>query len=150
MSESKEKKYCYEYARPAVACDCVIISKTEKEILLIQRKHDPYKNLWALPGGFMEIDETAEEAASRELFEEAGVEISAGEMKPVAVFSAVNRDPRTRLLSLSYLAFIDKNEVKHTAGDDAEDAGWYSLEHLPEMAFDHKEIIKAAKKRYQF
>ncbi len=143
----KEKKYCYEYPRPAVAADCLVISedKGKKEILLIKRKHDPFKDKWALPGGFMEIDETAEQAATRELEEETGVKISPQKLIPVSVFSAVNRDPRTRLISLSYLIYLNKNEVNAKAGDDASETQWHDLINLPEMAFDHKEIIQSAR-----
>lgn len=143
----KEKKYCYEYPRPAVAADCLVISEenNKKEILLIKRKHDPFKDKWALPGGFMEIDETAEQAAARELEEETGVKIEPRHFIPVSVFSAVNRDPRTRLISLSYLTHIKKSEVTANAGDDASEAEWHDLNYLPEMAFDHKDIIQSAR-----
>jgi 8-oxo-dGTP diphosphatase len=143
---SKENKYCYDYPRPCVASDCLIINE-QREILLIQRKHPPHEGCWALPGGFLEMDETTEQCAARELEEETGVEVNEKDLIHVAVFSAVDRDPRKRIISISYLAHVKKSEVKHKAGDDASNTAWHGLDQLPPMAFDHAQIIEAAKKK---
>ena len=144
-----KKNFCYDYARPAVACDNLIVSKHNNsvEILLIQRKGEPCAGMWALPGGFLEENETAEEGAARELLEETGVKISADKLILVSIFSKPNRDPRTHLISLSYLAYVDKNIIEHKAGDDASNTAWHDLNNLPEMAFDHAEIIESAKRK---
>ena len=110
------------------------------KVLLIQRGSDPYKGKWAFPGGFMEIDETAEQCARRELEEETG-------LKDVAVeqfytFTDVKRDPRERVITVAHYALVKLSEVK--ANDDADDAQWFSLDKLPPLAFDHKEILNKA------
>ncbi|MBC7862804.1 MAG: NUDIX hydrolase [Bacteroidia bacterium] len=146
---NKENKYCYDYPRPCVASDCLIINEQD-EILLIQRKHPPCEGSWALPGGFLEMDETTEQCAARELLEETGVTIDVKELKHVAVFSEVNRDPRKRIISVSYLAHVSKSEVQHKAGDDASNTDWHKLDQLPVMAFDHAQIIECAKTKDLF
>ena len=147
--DSKEHKFCYDYPRPCVASDCLIINEFN-EILLIQRKRPPYEGCWALPGGFLEMDETTEQCAARELKEETGVTIELNELKHVAVFSEVNRDPRERIISVSYLAHVIKHEVRHKAGDDAFNTDWHKLDVLPSMAFDHAQIIECAKMKNLF
>lgn len=142
-----EKQFCYDYARPAVACDCVVVNE-HNEILLIKRKHAPCAGMWALPGGFLEEDETAEQGAVRELQEEAGLNLSAADLQLNAVFSDPKRDERTRLISLSYFVRVKKSEAKHVAGDDAADAEWHSLNALPALAFDHGEIIGVAMRKF--
>ncbi len=141
-SQQPELNYCYKYPHPAVTADCVIFGfdGINIKVLLIRRGNDPHKGKWAFPGGFMEIDETAEQCARRELEEETG-------LKDVAVeqfytFTDVNRDPRERVITVAHYALVKLSEVK--ANDDADDAQWFSLDKLPPLAFDHEEILNKA------
>lgn len=134
--------YTYKYPRPAVTADCVIITKEqEPRVLLIQRANDPFKGCWAFPGGFMEMDETTEQCAIRELKEETGMDMS--DIKQIGCYSKVDRDPRGRTLTVAYLAIIDK-PVNVTGLDDAVQAQWFALSALPQLAFDHKDILNDA------
>ncbi len=142
--------YTYDYPRPALTADCVIFGRNEGgelSVLLIERGADPYKGCWAFPGGFIEMDETTIEAASRELQEETGLVIPAGSghLKELGCYSAVDRDPRGRVITIAYYAVIDKVEVK--GSDDAQDARWFPLSKIPALAFDHAQILKDALKR---
>lgn len=124
---------------PSVTTDCIIIKKTsEPEILLIKRKEDPFKDKWALPGGFVEIEEDLEEAAHRELEEETG--ISGLQLKQFKTVGTPGRDPRGRTISVVYFGYLRTNQ-KISAGDDAANADWYALNELPPLAFDHEKII---------
>ena len=137
-----ELKYCYKYPHPAVATDCVIFGfdGVSIKVLLIQRGIEPYKGQWALPGGFVGIDESAEECARRELQEETGLtEIS---VEQFHAFSDVNRDPRERVISIAYYALVKLSEVK--GGDDASKAQWFSYNDIPSLAFDHDRILRMA------
>ena len=138
--------YTYEYPRPAVTADCVVIAKeNEPKVLLIQRGNEPFKGYWAFPGGFMNMDETTEQCAVRELEEETGLKVT--EIKQIGAFSKVNRDPRGRTITVAYLAIIDK--VENVKGlDDAAKAQWFPISALPKLAFDHEEIMADAKKLY--
>ena len=135
--------YQYEYPRPAVAVDLVVFKTTNRhrEVLLILRKNEPFADQWALPGGFLDEDETLEQAAARELMEETGV--SCKNLQQLGVWSTVNRDPRTRVISVSFLAEIsaDQNPV---AADDAKDARWFRIDTVPDLAFDHDQMLQVA------
>lgn len=135
--------YTYEYPRPSVTVDAVVFRelKGQTEILLIQRKHTPFKHGWALPGGFMDMDETVEEAVARELLEETN--LTGLELKQLFTFSALDRDPRGRTLSVVFWGIM-KNNQQANAGDDAQNAKWFSITKLPELAFDHREVINLA------
>ena len=99
-------EYTYKYPRPAVTSDCVVITKEEQpKVLLIQRGFDPYKGSWAFPGGFMNMDETTEECAIRELEEETGLKVTT--VHQIGAYSKVDRDPRGRTITVAYLAIID-------------------------------------------
>ena len=138
--------YTYKYPRPAVTADCVVITKEEQpKALLIQRSADPYKGCWAFPGGFMNMDETTEQCAIRELEEETGLRVS--DVHQIGAYSKVDRDPRGRTITVAYLAIIDK-PVQVTGQDDAAKAEWFPLSALPELAFDHAEIMRDAVKVY--
>lgn len=138
--------YTYKYPRPAVTADCVVITKEEQpKVLLIQRGADPYKGCWAFPGGFMNMDETTEQCAIRELEEETGLRVS--DVHQIGAYSKVDRDPRGRTITVAYLAIIDK-PVQVTGQDDAAKAEWFPLSALPELAFDHAEIMRDASKTY--
>ena len=152
-SQSPELKYCYKYPHPAVTADCVIFGfdqSNKMKVLLIQRGNDPYKGKWAFPGGFMEIDETAEQCARRELEEETGLKNVAVEQ--FYTFTDVNRDPRERVITVAHYALVKLSEVK--GGDDAEKAQWFSLDEIPSLAFDHELIfckaLKVLKERICF
>lgn len=139
--------YTYKYPRPAVTADCVVITKEEQpKVLLIQRGADPYKGYWAFPGGFMNMDETTEQCAIRELEEETGLRVS--DVHQIGAYSKVDRDPRGRTITVAYLAIIDK-PVQVTGLDDAAKAEWFPLSALPELAFDHAEIMRDAVKAYK-
>jgi 8-oxo-dGTP diphosphatase len=123
--------------------DCVLFSAIEGDlnILLIQRDKSPFEGSWALPGGFMEIDETLENAAYRELKEETG--ITSIKLKQLGIFDKPGRDPRGRVISVAFYALLDKH-VLPKAASDARQARWFSFNNLPPLAFDHAEIIALA------
>ena len=134
--------YTYKYPRPAVTADVVAITKEEEpKVLLIQRGNEPYKGCWAFPGGFMEMDETTEECAIRELDEETGLKLDS--MVQVGAYSKVDRDPRGRTITIAYLAIVD-GPLSVIAQDDAAKAEWFSINALPALAFDHDEIMTDA------
>jgi 8-oxo-dGTP diphosphatase len=136
--------FSYKYPRPAVTIDAAVFRKAFSgwEILLIQRGKEPYLGMWALPGGFVDMDETLEQAVARELKEETGLE--GINLEQLHTFSEVNRDPRHRTISTVYIGIIPDNLIKAVAGDDALDAKWFRIDQLPELAFDHAEVIKYA------
>lgn len=139
------KPYCYRYPHAAITADCVIygFDGESLKILLIERGLQPYKGMWALPGGFMKIDETIEETARRELFEETGLQnVYLSQFK---VFSDVDRDPRERVVTVAFIALVRPSDYHLIAGDDAANALWFDEDMLPPMAFDHIDIIHAAR-----
>ena len=136
--------YTYKYPHPAVTTDCIVFGfdGTKLNLLLINRGIEPYKGSWALPGGFMKIDETAEQGALRELQEETGVkDIYIEQMQ---AFTAVDRDPRERVMTIAFMAFVRQEKYEVIAGDDAAKAQWFPVKSLPQLAFDLKEIITLA------
>jgi 8-oxo-dGTP diphosphatase len=137
--------YTYNYPRAAVTADIIILkeSSAQQFVLLIERKHPPFEGMWALPGGFLEMDETLEAAALRELQEETG--ITGVELKQFHTFSKVNRDPRHRTITTVFIGYTDDN-ISIEAGDDAAKALWFSTDKLPPLAFDHGEVMEMVKK----
>jgi 8-oxo-dGTP diphosphatase len=138
--------FTYRYPRPAVTVDCIIAAPGEArtEVLLIQRGKEPFKGQWALPGGFLQMDEELEEAAARELHEETGLrEIP---LEELGVFGKIGRDPRGRTVSVAYLARLDRKPPAR-AGDDAAAVAWHPLDALPPLAFDHADLLDRARKR---
>ena len=134
--------YTYKYPRPAVTTDCVVFTKEEEpKVLLIQRGNEPYKGCWAFPGGFMNMEETAEECAVRELKEETGLTVN--QIQQIGAYSKVDRDPRERTISIAYLAIVD-TPTAVTGMDDAAKAAWFPLSSLPDLAFDHQDIMADA------
>ncbi len=129
-----------------VTVDIIVLDCNEKNILLIQRKNDPYKGMWALPGGFVDENEDLESAARRELKEETSIEIS--NLAQVAAFGKPGRDPRQHTVSIAF-AGIAGDDVKVQADDDAKDAQWFDRNNLPNLAFDHFEIIIEANKLFK-
>jgi len=133
--------FTYSYPRPAVTVDAILVSP-QHSVLLIERGRDPFKGKWALPGGFIEMDEELDVACRRELEEETGLRV--GELKQFRAYGGVNRDPRHRTISVLFYAFTD-DELIANAGDDAAKAQWFPLNQLPELAFDHEQIINEFK-----
>ena len=134
--------YTYKYPRPSVTADCIVITReAEPKVLLIQRGGEPFKGCWAFPGGFMEMDETTEQCAIRELEEETGLKIH--EVCQIGAYSKVDRDPRGRTITVAYLALVDA-PLPVKGLDDAAKAQWFPLSALPTLAFDHADILKDA------
>jgi len=149
--------YTYKYPRPAVTADCIVIAReAEPKVLLIQRGIDPYKGCWAFPGGFMNMDETTEQCAIRELEEETGLQVS--EVYQIGAYSKVDRDPRGRTVTVAYLAIVDEL-IAVTGQDDAAKAEWWPLSDFldepsgkaerPHLAFDHYDIMQDAIRKYK-
>lgn len=140
------KSYCYEYPHPAVATDVALFAVNNKQLtlLLIQRKHDPYQGKWALPGGYLEIDEDLEAGALRELQEETGIQDVS--IKQLHAFGQPDRDPRERVITVVYYGLVADN-VRAEAASDAQAADWFPLSALPPLAFDHDKIINIAQQR---
>ena len=138
MSETED------YPRPSVTVDLVIftIAENDLKVLLIRRNGEPFKGHWALPGGFVEIDESLEDAAARELEEEAGVRNVY--LEQLYTFGDPNRDPRGRVISVAYFALVDAEHQKIEAASDASDAKWHSVFKPPQLAFDHRKILDYA------
>ena len=137
-------QFTYEYPRPSVTVDIVIVTReTKPRVLLIRRKHPPFEGHWALPGGFIDMDESLEESARRELLEETGVRT--GKLVQLATFGDPGRDPRGRTISVAYLARVDPKQIKPRAADDAAEVGWFPLHRPPPLAFDHRAILARAR-----
>ena len=135
-------EYTYKYPRPAVTADCVVITnEPQPKVLLIQRGAEPFKGAWAFPGGFMNMDETTEQCAIRELEEETGLKVA--KVHQIGAYSKVDRDPRGRTITVAYLAIIDSPE-NVIGQDDAAKAEWFPITELPHLAFDHYDIMKDA------
>ena len=137
--------YSYTYPRAALTVDCVVFGRDTLglKLLLIKRNGEPFAGHWALPGGYLELDETLEQAACRELLEETGVKLTG--MKQLQVFDAIDRDPRERVLSVAHVALVDVAAHPATGGDDASEARWFALPELPALAFDHAEVVRVAR-----
>lgn len=139
--------YTYEWPRAALTVDAVLISEPSEtngppQVLLIQRKQDPYAGSFALPGGFVDEYESLDKAAARELQEETSVDPSNIFMTQVGTFGDKGRDPRGWTVGTAYAAIVPNTDLNVKAADDAADAGWYPIDDLPELAFDHKLIMK--------
>ncbi len=137
-------KYQYDYQRPAIATDCAILGFDggELNLLLIEREKEPFKNKWALPGGFVFIDETTEDCAKRILLEKTGIKNVF--IEQLYTFSDIDRDPRERTISVAYYALVNKRQFELIAGRDTIKAEWFEISKLPKLAFDHSKIVKAA------
>ena len=140
--------YEYAFPRPAVTVDTAIFDLHDEDrvprVLLILRKNEPFKGMWAIPGGFLEMYEELEDGAARELYEETGVDIPPADLQQVVAVGRRNRDPRDRIISVVYTAVVDRYEFTLCAGDDAEDARWFRVTELPALAADHLEIVRKA------
>jgi 8-oxo-dGTP diphosphatase len=138
--------YTYEYPRVALTVDCVVFAREggTTKVLLIKRGRDPYAGHWAIPGGFVEPDETLERAALRELEEETGVKLT--HCQQLRVFDAIDRDPRERVISVAHWTVANAAEHRPRGSDDASEAAWFDLEALPALAFDHAEVLASAQR----
>jgi 8-oxo-dGTP diphosphatase len=135
-----KKKYVYDYPRPEVTADVAVLRlEGVPEILLVLRRDPPFEKMWALPGGFMEMDETLEEAARRELVEETG--IRAGELIRFDTYDKPGRDPRGRTITQVFVMVWNEEMGVAEAGSDAGSVKWFDLNELPQLAFDHGEIV---------
>ena len=134
--------YHYKYPHPSVTTDCVVFGYDgfRLNVLLVERGREPHKGKWAFPGGFLEIDEAAEDGALRELYEETG--LSSVDLRQFHSFTEPGRDPRERVITIAYYALVRMQEVK--GGDDAADARWFALDEVPQLAFDHDQILRKA------
>lgn len=139
--------YTYEYPRPALTVDCVVFGLDEEDlkVLLIRRGVEPYQGKWALPGGFVRMDESLEDAARRELQEEAGVRPNL--LEQLYTFGAPDRDPRGRVVSVAYFALVKLSDHRVHAATDAKEAAWFSVWDAPKLAFDHGDILATALQR---
>lgn len=139
--------FTYEYPRPALTVDCVVfgLDDDELKVMLIQRRLEPFKGGWALPGGFVQGEETVDEAALRELREETGLKDVF--LEQLYTFGALDRDPRERVVTVSYYALVRLVDHQVLAATDAADAAWFSMTDLPALAFDHEQILQMALER---
>lgn len=139
--------YTYEYPRPALAVDCVVfgLDETDLKVLLIQRQLEPFVHAWALPGGFVRMEETADGAALRELSEETG--ITKVYLEQLYTFSDIERDPRGRVVTVAYYALAKLSDHRIRAATDAENVAWFSVDDPPQLAFDHPRILDMALQR---
>ena len=138
------------YERPSVTVDVVIFSLVadDLQVLLIKRKAKPYADVWAIPGGFVQMDESLEEAAVRELEEETAV--SNVYIEQLYTFGDPDRDPRTRVITVAYFALVPYDAIQHRPGDDAAETAWFSVFDLPDLAFDHAKILDYAFQRLRY
>jgi 8-oxo-dGTP diphosphatase len=139
--------HTYQYPRAALTVDCVVFGYDEGElrVLLIERALDPFKGDWALPGGFVHVDETIDEAARRELLEEAGLKDIF--LEQLYTFGTVDRDPRERVVSVAYYALVKLSDHCAKAATDAANAQWFPISRVPRLAFDHIDILATALNR---
>ena len=139
--------HTYEYPRPALTVDCVVFGLDEEDlkVLLVRRDLPPFEGRWALPGGFVRMDETVDDAARRELREETGLKDVY--LEQLYTFGDVRRDPRGRVVSVAYYALVNLADHRVQAATDARDAAWFAVSDAPALAFDHDRILAAALER---
>ena len=145
-----EKESVKRYEKPSVTVDIVIftIQDNDLKVLLVKRAVEPFKTKLAIPGGFVGIDEALEDAAKRELQEETGVKDVY--LEQLYTFGDPKRDPRGRVITVSYMALVNSENIKLKATTDASEAQWFSVKRLPSVAFDHKKILDYALKRLRW
>ena len=150
MNENKANRE--SQSRPSVTVDVVIFAILDEQlkVLLIRRKNPPFQGMWAIPGGFVNMDESLETAAYRELEEETGVTWDAAYLEQLYTFGEPDRDPRTRVITVAYFALVRADRLKLRAASDAADLGWYSVYDPPDLAFDHLKILRYALQRLRY
>lgn len=143
-TEEAPQQYCYPYPRPMVTVDAVVFQLQQERyhVLLIERRNAPFAGFWALPGGFVDMEETLEQAAARELEEETG--ITGVSLEQIRAFSAPHRDPRGRNICVAFAGTLHDPGQIPQGSDDAADARWFPIDALPALAFDHQEIVEYA------
>jgi len=141
--------FTYQYARPALTVDCVVFGFDEGElkVMLIQRDLPPFEGKWALPGGFVRVEETLDDAARRELEEETG--ISKVFLEQLYTVGDLHRDPRERVVSVAYYALVKLSDYRIRATTDARNAAWFGVSDVPKLAFDHDRILALSLQRLQ-
>lgn len=141
--------FSYQFARAAVTVDCVVFGLDDEDlkVLLIRRDLPPFEDKWALPGGFVRLEETLDEAARRELQEETSLERVF--LEQLYSFGAIDRDPRERVITVAYYALVRLSDHRVQAATDARDAVWFAMDDLPPLAFDHDQILETAHQRLQ-
>jgi 8-oxo-dGTP diphosphatase len=145
---ARRGKYVYDWPRPMVSADAAVFGffGDKAKLLLIKRKNEPFKGKWALPGGYVDVGEELEAAASRELAEETG--LAGVELEQMGTFGKCGRDPRGRQITVVFIGIAGVGRTAIKAGDDAEKARWFDIEKLPEdLAFDHDEVTRATIRR---
>ena len=137
-------QYTYEWPRPMVTTDAVVyvVHDGRIKVLLIERGRDPFKGKWAFPGGFLEMDEQLIDAAYRELEEETSM--TGVSLTQMYTFGRVGRDPRGRMITVTFIGQAQPDQMEVAAGDDAADARWFYVDQLPELAFDHQRVMDMA------
>jgi 8-oxo-dGTP diphosphatase len=141
-------RYVYDWPRPMVTVDAAVfnISGDKIKMLLINRGNEPFKGRWALPGGFVEMDEELEDAVVRELKEET--DLTEVKLEQMHTFGTIGRDPRGRMITIVFMGVVTDGQTEIKAGDDAAEAQWFDIKNLPQdMAFDHNEVLKFAIKK---
>ena len=151
-TETNETYDASKYERPSVTVDVVIFSILDEmlKVLLIKRKGWPHDGMWAIPGGFVDMHESLEHAAYRELAEETGVASSDVYLEQLYTFGEPDRDPRTRVITVAYFALVSADKINPQAASDAADVGWFSVYDLPSLAFDHADILDYALTRLRY
>ena len=140
---SQKGKYIYDWPRPMVAADAAVFGffAGKSKLLLVNRRNEPFKGKWCLPGGFVNIDEELDDAVARELAEETG--LTGVRLERVHTFGRCGRDPRGRVITVTYMGIVGEDKPKVEAGDDAAQAQWFDIEKLPtDLAFDHNDVTK--------
>ena len=142
---AKKGKYIYDWPRPMVAVDAAVFGffAGKVKLLLVERRNEPFKGKWCLPGGFVNIDEELKEAVARELSEETG--LTGVRLEQIHTFGRCGRDPRGRVITVTYMGIVGENKTTVEAGDDAAKAQWFDIEQVPQdLAFDHQKVVKFA------
>ena len=146
MAAKTPPRFSYDYPRPALTVDVAIVTWEDRpRVLLIRRKKEPFAGSWALPGGFVDENERLADAARRELEEETGAKVS--DLEQLYTAGDPGRDPRGWTVSVAYLARVEPGAVTVRAADDAEEVGWFPLDELPQLAFDHAMLLGRARAR---
>lgn len=152
MAQDNAEQYdASKFDRPSVTVDVVIFSLIDDhlKVLLVRRKQWPFQGMWAIPGGFVQMNESLQEAAERELGEETGVKDVY--IEQLYTFGQPDRDPRTRVITVAYFAIVPADAITHhEAGSDAEETAWHDMDALPELAFDHRKILEYALTRLRY